>query len=104
MAGYSEDEIKAALELVKNKNVTKTTKVEFSKLWLIGCATFTISFVALSYILSFFDKNPLESLSSTIISTMCTVDAASFGGYVLQNCVRAYCNDKFCGGNYNNEN
>lgn len=110
MADHSIEEIQKALDLLESQKATNQptkTKVEFSKKWLVGCALFTIGFVAMSYVLSFFDKNPLESLASTIITTMCTVDATSFTGYIVQNCVRAYSENKFCAGDHktaNNEN
>ena len=82
---------------------TAKKKMEFSKKWLIGCAFFTIVYVSLSYILSAFDKNPLETLSGQIFEAIWKVDSVSIGAYALQNCVRAYSEDKFCEGNHQTE-
>lgn len=80
----------------------RSKKMEFSQKWLLGCIFFTVLFTALSYVLSYLDKNPLEALSSQIIQCMCTVDGFSFIGYTVQNAVRAYCTDKYLkGGNDN---
>lgn len=65
-------------------------KPEFSKCWLAACITVSIVFTAASYILSFFDKQPLETLSSAIIETIWGASGVSFIGYAAQNCVRAY--------------
>lgn len=55
----------------------------------------SIIFSLLSYILAFFDKNTVESLSATIIETLWGTSGISFVGYVLQNSVRAYTSSKF---------
>lgn len=68
---------------------------EFSKKWLRGCIITSVVFTAASYILSFFDKQPLETLSSTIIETLWGTSGVSFVGYALQNSVRAYTASKF---------
>ena len=70
-------------------------KMEFSKKWLIWCVIISIIFSLLSYILAFFDKNTVESLSATIIETLWGTSGISFIGYVLQNSVRAYTSSKF---------
>ena len=69
--------------------------MEFSKTWLIWCVIISIIFSLLSYILAFFDKNTVESLSATIIETLWGTSGISFVGYVLQNSVRAYTSSKF---------
>lgn len=69
--------------------------MEFSKKWLIWCVIISIIFSLLSYILAFFDKNTVESLSATIIETLWGTSGISFIGYALQNCVRAYTASKF---------
>lgn len=73
----------------------KRNKMEFSKKWLIWCVIISIIFSLLSYILAFFDKNTVESLSATIIETLWGTSGISFIGYALQNCVRAYTASKF---------
>lgn len=73
----------------------KKHKVEFSKLWLIGCVILSVIFTTASYILSAFDKQPLEALSSAIIDAMWGTSGVSFVGYAVQNCVRAYTSSKF---------
>lgn len=73
----------------------KKHKVEFSKLWLIGCVILSVIFTTASYILSAFDKQPLEALSSAIIDAMWGTSGVSFVGYAIQNCVRAYTSSKF---------
>lgn len=73
----------------------KQNRMEFSKKWLIWCVIISIIFSLLSYILAFFDKNTVESLSATIIETLWGTSGISFVGYVLQNSVRAYTSSKF---------
>lgn len=70
-------------------------KLEFSKLWLICCITFTVIFTTASYILAAFDKQPLEALSSAIIDAMWGTSGVSYIGYAVQNCVRAFTASKF---------
>lgn len=65
-------------------------KMEFSKKWLIGCIVFSAFFTAASYVLSIFDKQPLETLASTIIQTLWGASEVSFASYAVQNSVRAY--------------
>lgn len=105
MAELSQKDIRDIAEEVKNQLQEKPAKkkMEFSKKWLIGCAFFTIVYVSLSYILSAFDKNPLETLSGQIFEAIWKVDSVSIGAYALQNCVRAYSEDKFCKGNHRAE-
>lgn len=76
-------------------NVKSKKKLEFSKLWLLSCVIISFIFTATSYILSMFDKQTLESLSSTIIETLWGTSGISFVGYALQNSVRAYTASKF---------
>lgn len=70
-------------------------KLEFSKKWLIACATFSIVVTAVSFMLSVFDKNPVESLSISIIECCWGANGVSFIGYIVQNSVRAYTSSKF---------
>lgn len=87
-----EREIKVVLGRKKNEPKKKR---EFSKMWLVGCLAVTVLFVSFSYILSFLDKNPVETLSAQIVQCLCTVDGVSFFGYNLQNSVRAYSQNKY---------
>ncbi len=70
-------------------------KTEFSKKWLIACIGLSAGFTAASYILAAFDKNPVETLSASIIETLWGASGISFVGYALQNSVRAYTSSKF---------
>ena len=65
-------------------------KTEFSKKWLIACITASIAYTAASYVLATFDKQPLESLSATIVETLWGASGVSFIGYTLQNSARAF--------------
>ena len=65
-------------------------KTEFSKKWLIACITASIAYTAASYVLAAFDKQPLESLSATIVETLWGASGVSFIGYALQNSARAF--------------
>lgn len=87
------DEREIKVVLGSKKEAKK--KREFSKMWLIGCLSVTVIFVSFSYILSAFDKNPVESLSAQIVQCLCTVDGVSFFGYNIQNSVRAYSQNKY---------
>lgn len=71
------------------------TKTEFSKKWLIACVVVSIFYTSLSYLLAWFDKNALESLSASIIEVLWGTSGISFVGYALQNCCRAYTSSKF---------
>ena len=73
----------------------KSKKVEFSKKWLIGCIALSLIFTAASYVLAFFDKNPVSELSIAIVETMWGTSGVSFVGYVIQNSVRAFTASKF---------
>lgn len=69
--------------------------MEFSKKWLIGCIVISVFFTLLSYVLAFFDKNPVESLSTEIIRTIWLADGVCFVGYNFQNSVRAFSKNKY---------
>lgn len=73
----------------------RRTKMEFSKKWLCGCIIVSIVFSLFSYILAWFDKNTVETLSATILDILWGTSGISFVGYTLQNCVRAYTSSKF---------
>lgn len=70
-------------------------KMEFSKKWLVACIVLSTVFTAASYILAAFDKNPVETLSASIIETLWGASGISFVGYALQNSVRAYTASRF---------
>ena len=70
-------------------------KVEFSKKWLIGCIIISIVYTTFSYILAWFDKNTVETLTVEIIETLWGASSISFAGYVLQNCVRSFTASKY---------
>ena len=74
---------------VKSKDKPKKKKLEFAQKWLIGCMIISVVFTSLSYILSWFDKNPVEGLSITIIQTLWGSTGVSFAGYTILNSVRA---------------
>ena len=82
-------------EMPKNRRSGNKKKVEFSKMWLIGCLIFSTVFTAASYVLSVFDKQPLETLASTIIQTLWGASEVSFASYAVQNCVRAVTSSKY---------
>ena len=70
-------------------------KMEFSKKWLIGCIIISIVYTTFSYILAWFDKNTVETLTVEIIETLWGASSISFAGYVLQNCVRSFTASKY---------
>ena len=73
----------------------KKKKMEFSKKWLIGCIIISIVYTTFSYILAWFDKNAVETLTVEIIETLWGASSISFAGYVLQNCVRSFTASKY---------
>ncbi len=73
----------------------KRKKREFSKIWLVCCIVISVIFTAASYILAAFDKQPLETLSASVLETLWGASGVSFVGYALQNSVRAYTASKF---------
>ena len=77
-----------------NKKHNKT-KMEFSKKWLIGCIIVSIVYTTFSYVLAWFDKNTVETLTVEIIETLWGASSISFAGYVLQNCVRSFTASKY---------
>ena len=70
-------------------------KLEFSKKWLIACIVISIFYTSLSYILAWFDKNAVESVTIELINVLWGTSGISFVGYALQNSVRAYTSSKF---------
>ncbi len=78
-----------------NRYKIEKKKTEFSKKWLIACIAVSIFYTSLSYILAWFDKNALETLSVEILNILWGTSGISFVGYALQNSVRAYTASKF---------
>ena len=70
-------------------------KMEFSKKWLIGCILISIVYTTFSYVLAWFDKNAVETLTVEIIETLWGASSISFAGYVLQKCVRSFTASKY---------
>ena len=81
--------------MIQNKQKKPSTKMEFSKKWLIGCIIISIVYTTFSYILAWFDKNAVETLTVEIIETLWGASSISFAGYVLQNCVRSFTASKY---------
>ena len=73
----------------------KKQKMEFSKKWLCACVIISIVYTTFSYILAWFDKNAVETLTIEIIETLWGASSISFTGYVLQNCVRSFTASKY---------
>ena len=70
-------------------------KIEFSKKWLIGCIIISIVYTTFSYVLAWFDKNAVETLTVEIIETLWGTSGISFVSYALQNCVRSFTASKY---------
>ena len=82
-------------KMIQNKRKKPSTKMEFSKKWLIGCIIISIVYTTFSYVLAWFDKNAVETLTVEIIETLWGASSISFAGYVLQNCVRSFTASKY---------
>ena len=80
---------------IQNKQKKLSAKMEFSKKWLIGCIIVSIVYTTFSYVLAWFDKNAVETLTVEIIETLWGASSISFAGYVLQNCVRSFTASKY---------
>lgn len=80
---------------IQNNKKQNKLKMEFSKKWLIGCIIISIVYTTFSYILAWFDKNTVETLTVEIIETLWGASSISFAGYVLQNCVRSFTASKY---------
>ena len=81
--------------MLKAKKYKQQKKMEFSKKWLCGCIIVSIVYTTFSYVLAWFDKNAVETLTVEIIEILWGTSSISFAGYALQNCVRAYTASKF---------
>ena len=81
--------------MLKAQKYKQQKKIEFSKKWLIGCIIISIVYTTFSYVLAWFDKNAVETLTVEIIETLWGASSISFAGYVLQNCVRSFTASKY---------
>ena len=70
-------------------------KMEFSKKLLCACVIISIVYTTFSYILAWFDKNTVETLTVEIIETLWGASGVSFVAYALQNSVRAFTASKY---------
>ena len=82
-------------KMIQNKQKKPSTKMEFSKKWLIGCIIISIVYTTFSYVLAWFDKNAVETLTVEIIETLWGASGVSFVAYALQNSVRAFTASKY---------
>ena len=73
----------------------KKKKMEFSKKWLCACVIISIVYTTFSYVLAWFDKNTVETLTVEIIETLWGTSGISFVSYALQNCVRSFTASKY---------
>ena len=73
----------------------KKTKMEFSKKWVCACVIISIVYTTFSYVLAWFDKNAVETLTVEIIETLWGTSGVSFVAYALQNSVRAFTASKY---------
>lgn len=80
---------------IQNKQKKPSAKMEFSKKWLIGCIIISIVYTTFSYVLAWFDKNAVETLTVEIIETLWGASGVSFVAYALQNSVRAFTASKY---------
>ena len=79
----------------QNKQKKLNTQMEFSKKWLIGCIIISIVYTTFSYVLAWFDKNAVETLTVEIIETLWGASGVSCVAYALQNCVRSFTASKY---------
>ena len=70
--------------MAKSERKRKNVKMEFSKKWLIGCIIISIVYTTFSYVLAWFDKNTVETLTVEIIETLWGASGVSFVAYALQ--------------------
>ena len=79
----------------KSQHYKHKKQMEFSKKWLCACVIISIVYTTFSYVLAWFDKNAVETLTVEIIETLWGASSISFAGYVLQNCVRSFTASKY---------
>ena len=80
---------------IQNKQKHQKSKMEFSKKWLCACVIISIVYTTFSYVLAWFDKNAVETLTVEIIETLWGASGVSFVAYALQNCVRSFTASKY---------
>ena len=83
------------LSKYKAQRYKNNKKIEFSKKWLIACIAISFFYTTLSYILAWFDKNTVETLTIEVLNLLWGTSGVSFCGYAIQNCVRAFTSSKF---------
>ena len=71
-------------KMIQNKQKKLSMKMEFSKKWLCGCIIISIVYTTFSYVLAWFDKNAVETLTVEIIETLWGASGVSFVAYALQ--------------------
>lgn len=71
-------------KMYKPKHYKPQKRMEFSKKWLCACVIISMVYTTFSYVLAWFDKNAVESLSATILEILWGTSGISFVGYTLQ--------------------
>lgn len=79
----------------KSQHYKHKKQMEFSKKWLCACVIISIVYTTFSYVLAWFDKNAVETLTVEIIETLWGASGISFVSYALQNCVRSFTASKY---------
>ena len=79
----------------KPKHYKSQKHMEFSKKWLCACVIISIVYTTFSYVLAWFDKNAVETLTVEIIETLWGASGVSFVAYALQNSVRSFTASKY---------
>lgn len=79
----------------KPRHYKSKKQMEFSKKWLITCVVVSLFYTTISYVLAWFDKDTVETLTIEVLNLLWGTSGISFVGYALQNCVRAYTASRF---------
>lgn len=79
----------------KSQHYKHKKQMEFSKKWLCACVIISIVYTTFSYVLAWFDKNAVETLTVEIIETLWGASGVSFVAYAIQNSVRAFTASKY---------
>lgn len=82
-------------KVIQCKQKKQSAKMEFSKKWLCACVIISIVYTTFSYVLAWFDKNAVETLTVEIIETLWGASGISFVSYAIQNSVRAFTASKY---------
>lgn len=72
------------LKVIQYKQKKQSAKMEFSKKWLCACVIISIVYTTFSYVLAWFDKNAVETLTVEIIETLWGASGVSFVAYAIQ--------------------